>query len=237
MSITSFRYSTGEFRADQHGEGMNSEFEGKPSYAYDTMSVFALVNPVNARPFYIGVASSLQGISFESDVAFDCEERGEILRAIAETGQQPLKIYLQENIAPANATSAEAYWAETFLRGGTGLINRQASAQARQRTADIHLAACQRSLKAQASRQDGVEQADKPHPLRHGKSWDDAETSKLVSRFLAGERIADLAHELQRTRGSLVSRLRLISESNAAVAQRMTAEGLLNFDGQVIKPA
>lgn len=218
------------------------------AHADTTSSIYMLVNPANGKPFYVGVAPTVPGHAIEAAATPDSAERAEILRAIGATGRQPLTVCLQDGIAQSRASGARIYWIETLLRSGTGLVNCEASAQTRQRTADIHLAACQRAFRAHGRPPGSAEHehgpgaparpavataADGARPARHGKAWDDGEVRQLVHGYLSGDRIDDLALALQRTRGSLVGRLRRVAESNAAVLERLLADGLTGVDGQL----
>jgi len=88
-------------------------------------TVYAIVNPINGRPFYIGETKQFERRKQQHIKGTD-QISGLIVRQIKANGFVPLFVVLETHSDEETALRAEIFWIETFLARGVDLVNSQA---------------------------------------------------------------------------------------------------------------
>jgi hypothetical protein len=109
-------------------------------------TVYLLVNPLNRKPFYVGVTNDPVSRLAKHHSSYTNLERRAILTAIANAGEsvQLVEIDYRQNAEEGEA--AELKWIDSFLRRGFLLVNREAPVAVREEAVRVHVSACDRRV-------------------------------------------------------------------------------------------
>lgn len=109
-------------------------------------TVYLLVNPLNRKPFYVGITNDPASRLAKHHSSYANLERRAILTAIANAGEsvQLVEIDYRQNAEEGEA--AELKWIDSFLRRGFLLVNREAPAAVREEAVRVHVSACDRRV-------------------------------------------------------------------------------------------
>ncbi|HEX7647087.1 MAG TPA: hypothetical protein VF450_06740 [Noviherbaspirillum sp.] len=109
---------------------------------FNRHTVCFLVNPLNRRPFFIGMAEGQESDIALIDLAPDVIARNQIMHAIYECGEQILAVEIDRADNKVRAKALRSFWVELMLRSGADIVNIEASNDARLRAVQVHLTAC-----------------------------------------------------------------------------------------------
>lgn len=107
-------------------------------------TVYLLVNPLNRKPFYVGITTDPAGRLTQHHSSYVNPERRAILTAIANAGASVQLVEIDYRQNAEEGEVAELKWIESFLRRGFLLVNREAPAAIREEAVRVHVSACDR---------------------------------------------------------------------------------------------
>jgi hypothetical protein len=126
----------------------NSELQMDNSDAsqFDRYTIYLLVNPLNRRPFFVGLTNGQESGIVVFDRAPADIARNQIMRAIYESDKQIQAVEVDHAPDQSRATTLRTFWIELMLRSGADIVNAEAGHNMRNRAVQVHLAACGKSL-------------------------------------------------------------------------------------------
>ena len=115
--------------------------------AADACCVYLLVNPLLARPFYVGARPPGRHTVLMGMPPRDREHCQKIMAAIREAGSR-VQVTKVAFVPQEKALETEALWIGMLIRGAVDLVNHQVEEAMRQRALDAHLASCRQAAPA-----------------------------------------------------------------------------------------
>jgi len=197
--------------------------------------VYALVNPRNHYPFYIGITSSLEDRYVQHLESQEGKKRASIVSSLADVGLKPAIIVLERKPSRKQAKLAEIFWIELFGSRGIPIVNKEILGGID--SVNFHIEppiTPKRRLKqtsevqaysTELTRQ--KQHKNKTLPENHGKAWQQTDIESLIAAFASGSTIEQLAEIFSRTYFGILGQLQRLATSNEAVYGRLAELGLL----------
>jgi hypothetical protein len=115
--------------------------------AADACCVYPLVNPLLARPFYVGARPPGRHTGLMGMPPRDREHCQKIMAAIREAGSR-VQVAKVAFVPQEKALETEALWMGMLVRGAVDLVNHQVDEAMRLRALKAHLASCRQAAPA-----------------------------------------------------------------------------------------
>ena len=211
-------------------------YEKEPDTEDTGFGVQLLVNPVNHRPYYVGLVR-LDEDRMEPGSGPEVVACAAIAEAIHALGLYVQHVLLERVAGRQAVKQAKSFWIETLVRAGAALVNNERLDVQRNSALLLHQKACAKIVKVvitpiaatdvEACVDDGGEL-----PNRHGERWMPEEASDVEVMYLAGSNVTELAKKYQRKVTAIAAKLASLAKSNAPLSKRLRDDGLIDEMGK-----
>jgi hypothetical protein len=193
--------------------------------------VYALINPRNHYPFYVGMTNSLEQRYEQHLESREGKKRASIVRELEAAGLKPVIAVLERKPNRRLAKIAEVFWIELLGSRGVPIVNKEILGGVDAVGFHVRHAPTPKRRSPEtpeiATAVQKLQRRPESLPAKHGKPWSESDIQGLRREFESGATLEDVAATFERTYLGVLGQLQKLAHKNDVVYGKLAELGLL----------